>query len=65
MKKPLIDVFAEVKRDIDARNAKGWETHGIPLDIHDGRDWIAEAYDEVLDLAVYLKAELLRRRGII
>ena len=33
------------------------------LDPHDGRDWIIEAYQEALDLVVYLKAEIIKRDG--
>lgn len=57
------DVFAEVKKDLDGRNELGKHLYGGPLDVTDRRDWLINAYEEALDLCVYLKAELMRREG--
>jgi hypothetical protein len=60
----MADVFAEVKRDLDARNELGTSLYGGPLEVIDKRDWLLEAYQEALDLVIYLRAELMRRGAI-
>lgn len=55
-------VFGELHADLDKRNELGFKIYGKALYAEDGRDWLQEAYEEVLDLAVYLKAQLMRRR---
>lgn len=58
----MSDVFEAVADDLEARNAIGWAQNRKPLLANEpGRDWLREAYEEALDMAVYLKAELLRR----
>jgi hypothetical protein len=37
------------------RNKKGIETYGTPLQAFNNRDSLWDAYEEVLDLAVYLR----------
>ena len=55
------DVFQKVKDDLTLRDHLGYRQHQRPLDARDyGRNWLQEAYEEALDLAIYLKAELLR-----
>lgn len=56
------DVFTAVYRDMAEREVVGWQNHGKPLLADDGRDWLQEAYEECLDMAVYLKARLMERR---
>ena len=46
--------------DLKARNALGWLTHGGPMFVHNMRDPIREAYEEALDLVVYLRQSLAR-----
>lgn len=58
--KPL-DVFAALATDLKARDAKGWDEHGVALDARFDKDWLQEAYEEALDMVVYLKAALMRR----
>lgn len=55
------DVFDALLDDICGREALGFQIHGKPLLTFDGRDWLQEAYEEVLDTAVYLKAALMER----
>lgn len=45
--------------DMAARNEFGIVKYGGPLEPHDGRYSLADAYQEALDLAVYLKQELM------
>ena len=52
-----------VKADIDQRIEKGLETYGEKLRAHNGRDPLIDAYEEVLDLANYLRQELYERYG--
>jgi hypothetical protein len=57
------DVFLQVHDDLKKRDALGWKIHRKPLDARDpGIDFLQEAYEEALDLVVYLKGELLRRK---
>lgn len=60
-----MDVFALVKRDLDIRNQQGHERFGGPLTV-DGptsgneNSALVHAYEECLDLAVYLRKEIGR-----
>lgn len=47
--------------DMHARDAEGRRRYGTPLQSSNGRDMLKDAYEEVLDLAVYLRGELERR----
>ena len=58
-----MDIFDEVKRDLDARNELGRQSYGGPMQPHDGRDSIVEAYEEALDLVMYLKKAIIERGG--
>lgn len=51
-----------VIEDIRERMEFGIRKYGVALQASNGRDMLKDAYDEVLDLAVYLKGELERRR---
>lgn len=44
-----------VVEDAAARDAHGRATYGTPLTPHNGRDSLRDAYEELLDAAVYLK----------
>jgi hypothetical protein len=56
-----VSIFDEVKKDFDKRNALGWELYKKELMPDDNVDFLLNAYEEALDLAVYLKGELLKR----
>jgi hypothetical protein len=56
-------VFAAVHADLEARNRRGTANYGGPLVLHNGRDPLQEAYEEALDLSVYLRWALLERGG--
>jgi hypothetical protein len=47
--------------DIQARKQVGIARYGTPLQPHNGRDALRDAYEEALDLACYLKQALLER----
>lgn len=51
-------IFDLVKADLDARLALGVKRYGQPLQPFNGRDALRDAYEEALDLAVYLRQAL-------
>ncbi|AUO78918.1 hypothetical protein FGG70_gp33 [Salinibacter phage M1EM-1] len=55
------DVAALVQKDIEARAQEGEDTYGERLTTHNGRDALVDAYQEVLDTAMYLRQELAER----
>lgn len=55
------DVFTRLHRDIDARDKLGQQRYGKPLTTFDTRDTLQDAYEEALDLAVYLLKALMER----
>lgn len=52
-----------VIEDLRKRLEIGIERYGQPLQAHNGRNAILDAYEEVLDLAVYLKQRLVEEVG--
>lgn len=57
----MTDITTLVKDDLDKRESLGREKYGGPLYAHTKYNNLQEAYEEILDLTVYLKAELVRR----
>lgn len=56
-------VWSAVIADMHARDAEGRRKYGTPLQPFNGRDPLVDAYQEALDLAVYLKQAIIERRG--
>lgn len=54
-------VQSAVRHDLVAREAHGIKEYGTPLQPHNGRDALQDAYEEALDLACYLKQVLIER----
>lgn len=50
-----------VVQDVLARKAFGLAKYGVLLRVGDGRRHLVDAYQEALDLAVYLRQELARQ----
>lgn len=50
-----------VQADLQGRLEVGIERYGQPLQAHNGRNALQDAYEEVLDLAVYLKQAIIER----
>ena len=48
-------VWDLVVADMKARDAEGRRKYGVPLQPHNGRDVLVDAYQEALDLCVYLR----------
>lgn len=55
-------VWDIVIEDMKARDRLGRERYGVPLTPNNGRDALQDAYEEALDLAVYLKQAIIERR---
>lgn len=51
-----IDAF--VVADMEARDKLGRDRYGTPLTAHNGRNQLVDAYQEALDLVVYLRAAI-------
>lgn len=52
-----------VREDIETRKQLGIERYGTALQPHNGRDMILDAYEEALDLVIYLRGVLYERDG--
>ena len=50
-----------VSKDISDRSELGRERYGVYLQANNGRDTLVDAYQEVLDLAMYLRSLLYER----
>ena len=55
----VIPVAADVIEDLIDREQLGIERYGVSVQPFNGRDCLLDAYQELLDLAVYLKQALL------
>lgn len=54
-------VWDLVIADMQARDRLGRERYGTPLQPHNGRDALVDAYQEALDLVVYLRQAIAER----
>lgn len=55
------DIFALVSDDLAVRARVGMAEYGVPLRALNGRDALWDAYEEALDLAVYLRQAIAER----
>lgn len=56
-------VWDLVTADIEERDKIGALKYGTRLQAHNGRDVLRDAYQEALDLVVYLRQALYEREG--
>lgn len=56
-----LGTWATIVHDMMARDAFGRAKYGTPLQAGNGRDAIVDAYQEALDLCVYLKQALVEK----
>jgi hypothetical protein len=56
-----VDVAGLVHRDIESRIGVGRGKYGERLTTHNGRDALVDAYQESLDLVVYLRQAIYER----
>ena len=54
----------EIMEYIESRLEKGQRTYGQEVQLIDERDFVVEALEEALDMAVYLSAQLIRIKKI-
>lgn len=59
------DIAELVKQDIESRAQLGESRYGERLKANNGRDALLDAYQEVLDLAFYLRQEIEERNNKI
>lgn len=55
------DIQTLVIADIATRRQVGIQRYGTPLQPHNGRDALRDAYEEALDLAMYLRQAIAER----
>jgi hypothetical protein len=55
-------IWELVVDDMRERDQLGRRRYGVPLQAHNGRDPLVDAYQEALDLAVYLR-QAIEERG--
>jgi hypothetical protein len=53
------EVLPLVLADLEARVRTGTAEYGEPLTTHNGRNALQDAYEEILDCALYLKQAIL------
>lgn len=56
-------VWSLVLADMVERDKEGRRKYGVPLQPHNGRDVLVDAYQEALDLVVYLRQAIYERDG--
>jgi hypothetical protein len=56
------DVWLLVLKDMEDRRAFGIKKYGTPVQPFNGRDPLVDAYQEALDLCVYLRQAIEERR---
>ena len=55
-------IWELVIADMHARDKLGRQRYGVPLQAGNGRDALQDAYEEALDLAVYLRQAIEERK---
>ncbi len=58
-----MNVTEQVVKDLQERSAVGTQKYGTPLQTHNGRKPLWDAYQEILDLVCYVRQELLERES--
>ena len=58
-----LTVIDYVLADMAERAAMGVIKHGMPLQTHNGRDALWDAYQEAMDLCMYLRQAILERES--
>lgn len=58
------DIQSQVIADIEERRQLGISRYGTALQPNNGRDALLDAYEEAIDLAMYLKQALVERDGV-
>jgi hypothetical protein len=65
---PLVNEFPDIQsmvlRDVSERMALGERRYGTPLQPFNGRDMLKDAYEEALDLVIYLRGVMYERDNV-
>jgi hypothetical protein len=56
------DCWLLVLKDMEERRLHGIEKYRLPVQPHNGRDPLVDAYQEALDLCVYLRQAIEERK---
>lgn len=56
-----MDILDLVTGDLKARHEQGNRKFGVAMRVNDGRDALQDAYEEALDLTMYLRKEIAQR----
>lgn len=56
-------IWSLVIEEMQARDDLGRKRYGTPLQPHNGRDALMDAFQESLDMAVYLRQAIYERDG--
>lgn len=59
-----VNIIDLVHADLDARDRMGTKKYGTTLQAHNGRKPLTDAYQEALDLAMYLRQEIEEQRSV-
>lgn len=57
------DIADLVQVDLAARYRDGIKKYGVPLRPHNGRDALVDAYQEAIDMVMYLRQAIFERDG--
>lgn len=57
----MTTIFDRVIADMKERDKLGEESYGGPMMPHDGRDSLKDAYEEAIDMCLYLKKAIVER----
>lgn len=57
-------IWALVIKDMSERDAAGARKYGMQLQAFNGRDPLVDAYQEALDLVVYLRQAIEERKAV-
>jgi hypothetical protein len=55
------DILPLIIEDLQKRDARGSRKYGTTLQSHNGRDSLVDAYQEALDLCMYLRQAICER----
>lgn len=58
-------IWELVVEDMIQRDQLGRQRYGTPLQAHNGRDALVDAYQEALDLCVYLRQAIQERKDAL
>lgn len=56
-------LWSLIRDDMTLRDRMGAKKYGTRLQPHNGRDFLRDAYEEALDLVVYLRGAIFERDG--